>query len=58
MMKIYVMDCGWAGSIIVMAENEEHARELMSSCMNYDPNERVIEVPMVPGVLWNNLGDL
>lgn len=57
-MKIFVMDCGWAGSIIVVAENEEQARELMKPCYNYDPKEKIVEVPIVPGLIWNNLGDM
>ena len=56
-MKIYVMDCGWAGSIVVYAESAEQARIYMKGCYNYEEDNEIDEVPLIPGVLWNDLGD-
>ena len=60
MLKIYIQDHTWAGCIVVCAENEEEARELMKSASgsyNYSPSEPVEELPIEKGLIHVNLGD-
>lgn len=56
-LKIYVMDVGWRGSIVVVAESEAVARTVMSSCYNYDPAAKVAEHEIKDGFLWCDFGD-
>lgn len=57
-MKLFAMDCSWAGSIIVMAEDEAAARNLMSQFDNYDDNSDITELELKPGVIFVNYGDM
>ena len=57
-LKIYEMDRGWRGNIIVVAENEKEAREFMDGRHNYDPEVEIQEHEIVKGLAINNLGDM
>jgi len=56
-MKIYVQSCGWRGSLLVIANNEQEARELMSKEYNYEPESIVEEHDIEHGFMWVDLGD-
>jgi hypothetical protein len=57
-MKLYIQDCSWAGSIVVIANSEAEARELMSDEHNYDPKGEVMEEEIRVGFIFTNLGDM
>lgn len=60
MLKIYAKDCGWRGSILVVAESKESAFEMMKDTYNFDRNskpEDLEEIEIAPGVIWVDLGD-
>ena len=56
-MKIFVQDCGWRGSILVIANNEIEARKLMKNEYNYEPDGIVYEEDIKIGFIWTDLGD-
>jgi phosphoribosyl-AMP cyclohydrolase len=56
-MKIYIQDCSWAGCIMVIAQNEEQARIIMTQYYNYQANREVTEHEIVDGFSYCNLGD-
>ena len=56
-MKMYIQDCGWRGSILVVANSEEQAREMMADEYNYEPNRSVVEEEIKLGFIFSNLGD-
>jgi hypothetical protein len=56
-MNIYVMDCGWRGSILAVAENEAQAREFMRDSYNYDEENELEVLEYKPGLLWVDMGD-
>lgn len=56
-MKLYIMDCGIYGSIVVVSDSETKARELMKGHMNYDPSIQIEEHEIVNGFIFVNLGD-
>ena len=58
MLEIYVMDLGSAGNIMVIAESETEARELMKGQYNYDKDVGLTVLPLQKGLVWCNLGDL
>lgn len=58
MLKIYIQDAGYEGSIIVIAKSEEDARKLMQNEYNYDKNDEVQEHEIKEGFLFSNYGDL
>lgn len=56
-LMLYVMDCGWAGMIVVVARNEEDVRSRMRGLHNYGEGE--LEVyPITEGLVVYNYGDL
>jgi hypothetical protein len=57
-MKLYIQDCSWAGSIVVIANSEAEDRELMSDEHNYDPKGEVMEEEIRVGFIFTNLGDM
>ena len=57
MMKIYIQDCGWCGSILVIANNEVEAREMMKNEYNYEPDGVVSEEEIKHGFIRCDLGD-
>lgn len=57
-MKIYTQDHNWAGSISVIAENEEQAREFLAEHPKYRYELHIEVSELVPGVIHCNLGDL
>ena len=57
-MKIYIQDCSWAGSIVVIAKDEAQARELMKNEGNYSKNKPVEEHEIKEGFVFANYGDL
>lgn len=57
-MKLFYQDNGWCGSIVVIAENEKKARELMSTCQNYEPDKIVEEHKIKKGLCLKNYGDM
>lgn len=57
-MKIYTQDNSWRGSIVVVAESEEEARELMAvHVVNYEPTEPIEAHEIVKGFCFANYGD-
>lgn len=56
-MKIFIQDCGWRGSIVVVADNEEQAREMMKDEYNYEPTGSIEAKEIKPGLIWVDLGD-
>jgi metal-responsive CopG/Arc/MetJ family transcriptional regulator len=56
-MKLYIMDCGVYGSIIVVSDSEANARELMQTQWNYDDSIQIKEHEIVNGFIFANLGD-
>lgn len=56
-MKLYIQDCGWRGSIIVIANNEEEAREMMKDQYNYEPNTEIEEAEIRHGFIHVDTGD-
>lgn len=56
-MKIFIQDCDWRGSIIVIADNEEEARDMMKDEYNYIPALPLISEEIKPGLVWVDLGD-
>ena len=58
MLKLYIQDNNWCGSIVVIAKSEKDARNLMQSQYNYDKNEPVTEHEIKEGFLFSNYGDL
>jgi hypothetical protein len=57
-MKLYIQDCSWAGSIVVVANSEEEARELMRGEENYEEWRSVVEEEIRVGFIFSNYGDL
>ena len=57
-MKIYAQDCDWAGSIVVIANSEKEAREMMKDELNYDKFMPVEEHEIKHGFLFSNYGDM
>ncbi len=59
MLKIYYMDCGWAGSIVVVAKNEQQARSIMClTCDNYNEDSPIEEHEIEDSLCLHNYGDL
>lgn len=56
-MKLYIQDCGWRGSIIVIANSKEEARELMKDAYNYEPDNSIEEEEIRHGFVYVDLGD-
>lgn len=57
-MKIYVQECGWKGSILVVARDEPAAREIMENeARNYDPKRELEVFEITEGFVHINLGD-
>lgn len=57
-MKIYVQECGWEGSILVVARDEPTAREIMENeARNYDPKRELEAFEITEGFVHINLGD-
>ena len=56
-MKIYTQDNGWRGSIVVIADNEKEARELMEKELNYEPTSPVEEHEITKGWIYVDYGD-
>lgn len=42
-MKIYVQDCNWRGSIVVIANNLSEAIELMKNEDNHNKDNTIVE---------------
>ena len=57
-LKIFEQDNSWCGNIVVVAENEEQARELMKNCPNYNVKDPVISHEIVNGLVICNTGDM
>jgi hypothetical protein len=56
-MKLYIMDCGVYGAIVVVSDSESKARELMQPHMNYDASLQIEEHEIKDGFIFVNLGD-
>lgn len=52
------MDCSWMGCIIVVADTEENAREMMKTEHNYDPKRDIDKHEIVKGFQYSNYGDM
>ncbi len=57
-MKLYIQDSSWMGCIVVVADSEEEARELMSNEENYHEHNPVIEKVIYKGLKFVSHGDL
>jgi hypothetical protein len=57
MLKLYTMECGYRGSIVVVASSKENAREIMKNCWNYEEIE-IEEHEIKEGFCFYNLGDM
>lgn len=57
-MQIYIMDAGWAGCIVVIADSEEEARAMMKNEPNYDSSIELEVQDIRNGVVIVSLGDL
>lgn len=57
-MKIYVLDRGVYGMIVVVAKDETAARVLMKECENYVETAAIVEHPITAGLCLCNLGDM
>ncbi|BCG50191.1 hypothetical protein [Ralstonia phage RP13] len=60
MLKIYVMDCSWAGNIVVVATDRNKAIELMKDEQNFssDKIDSIQEHEITEGLVISNYGDL
>lgn len=58
MLKIYSQDHRWAGCIVVVAESEEEARDLMQDYHNYDAATPIEEHEIKKGFVFWNYGDM
>ena len=56
-MKLYIQDCGWRGSIVVIADNEVEARFLMKDEYNYEADGELEEAEIRVGFIHTDLGD-
>lgn len=56
-MKLYIQDCGWRGSIIVIANNQVEARLIMQGLSNYDSESLVEEKEIHLGFVYATWGD-
>ncbi len=56
-LKIYAVDWGWAGSIVVVAESKEEAKKIIESVDNLYNERDTIEEHEIKGFVFNNLGD-
>ena len=56
-MKLYIMDCGVYGAIVVVSDSEIKARELMKSQYNYQTDLPITEHEITEGFIFVNLGD-
>ena len=56
-LKVFCMDLGWAGNIIVVEETEDAARLLMQKEYNYSQDGRIQSFPIQKGLVISNMGD-
>lgn len=56
-MKVFIQNCDWRGSIVVIADNEEEAREMMKDEYNYEPERSLMSKDIEPGLIWVDIGD-
>ena len=59
MLRLFIQELGVFGCIVVAAESEMQARNLMAECHNYAAERRVIEKPFptTPMLIHSNPGD-
>jgi hypothetical protein len=59
MLKIYVVDEGWAGGLVVVAESKAEAVQYMLDMDPYDPitEDGLYEYEIEPGEIHRFLGD-
>ena len=56
-LKVFVMDLGWAGNIVVVEETVEAARLLMKKEYNYSEDGCVKSFSIQKGLVISNMGD-
>lgn len=56
-MKIYYMDCGVSGSIVVVSSSKKEAKKLMCTQYNYEESNEIEEYEIKDGFIKTNLGD-
>lgn len=56
-LKVWIQEHGWRGVILVIAETESQAREMMKGHYNYDSDGLLDSHPVVEGFVYVNLGD-
>lgn len=54
---VWVQDHSWRGCVVVIAETEEAAREMMEHCYNYVVDESLESFPIKAGFVFECLGD-
>ena len=57
-MCLFIQDNGVYGCIVVIAEDEKSAREMMSNEPNYEPNLELNSYSLDSGHKFTNLGDM
>lgn len=57
-LKVFVVDFGWAGNIVVIEKDEASARELMKTQYNYSPDTEMEIYEIKQGLIISNYGDL
>lgn len=57
-LKVFVMDLGWSGNIVVIEKDEASARALMENCENYCASKEITVLDIKQGLVVYNLGDL
>lgn len=57
-LKVFVMDLGWTGNIVVIEKDEKSARLLMEKQANYDSSEMIEVFDLSKGLVITNYGDM
>lgn len=57
-LKVFVVDFGWAGNIVVIEKDEASARELMKTQYNYSADTEMEIYEIKQGLVISNYGDL
>ncbi len=57
MLKLYVIDYGWAGVSVVVADSLENAKVFFRETLNYDERDIIEETDIKPGIVSENMGD-
>lgn len=56
-MKIWVLDRGVYGCIVIVAESEEEARSFLVGSYHYNEKDEIQSYPIEIGFIHENMGD-